>query len=160
VSDALYGAALAAALACGLVGGVLFAFSTFVMPALARLPSGRGIAAMQAINRAAVTPLFMAALLGGAAACAALAVVAVLTWGEPQAAWMLAGGVVYGVGTFLLTIAYHVPRNEALAAVDPDEPEAEERWARYVADWTWWNHVRAVAALVAAGLLTVGLTVG
>jgi uncharacterized membrane protein len=46
---------LFAALGCGLVAGVFFAFSTFVMKALARLPAEQGIAAMQAINAAAAT---------------------------------------------------------------------------------------------------------
>ena len=54
---------LFAALGCGVVAGVFFAFSTFVMRALARLPARQGIAAMQAINVAAVTPAFMMAPL-------------------------------------------------------------------------------------------------
>ena len=40
----------AAVLGCGLVAGIFFAFSTFVMRALGRRPAGEGIAAMQAIN--------------------------------------------------------------------------------------------------------------
>ncbi len=36
---------------CGLVAGVFFAFSTFVMSGLARLPPADGIRAMQSINR-------------------------------------------------------------------------------------------------------------
>jgi uncharacterized membrane protein len=47
---------LFAALGCGLVAGVFFAFSTFVMKALARLPAEQGIAAMQAINVAVRSP--------------------------------------------------------------------------------------------------------
>jgi uncharacterized membrane protein len=38
------------ALGCGLVAGIFFTFSNFVMKSLARLPSAQGIAAMQAIN--------------------------------------------------------------------------------------------------------------
>lgn len=64
--------ALLAALGCGLVGGAFFAFSSFVMPALGRLPGAEGIAAMQAINILAVTPAFMAALFGTAAVCLGL----------------------------------------------------------------------------------------
>ncbi len=37
-------------LGSALVGGVFFAFSSFVMKALARVPSPEGIAAMQSIN--------------------------------------------------------------------------------------------------------------
>jgi uncharacterized membrane protein len=51
-----------AALGCGLNAGVFFAFSSFVMKALARLQSAQGIAAMQSINAVAVTPAFMTAL--------------------------------------------------------------------------------------------------
>jgi uncharacterized membrane protein len=42
--------AFASALGCGLVAGLFFAFSNFVMKSLARLPSDQGIAAMQNIN--------------------------------------------------------------------------------------------------------------
>src|SRR5262245_56483306 len=51
-----------AALGAALSAGVFFAFSTFVMQALRRLPDEQGLAAMQAINKAAPTPLFMLAL--------------------------------------------------------------------------------------------------
>ena len=56
-----------AALGCAMMAGVFFAFSAFVMKALARLPAEQGVAAMQAINVAAVTFAFMAALFGTAA---------------------------------------------------------------------------------------------
>ncbi len=46
-----YAVTLASALGCGLVAGVFYAFSTFVMPALKRLPPAQGIVAMQSINR-------------------------------------------------------------------------------------------------------------
>ena len=44
--------ALLLCVAAGTVGGVFFAFSTFVMKALARLPHAQAIAAMQSINAA------------------------------------------------------------------------------------------------------------
>jgi uncharacterized membrane protein len=160
VGDLLFAATFATALGCGLVAGVFFAFSTFVMGALAGLPADQGIVAMQRINRTAVTPAFMAALLGTAAACAALVVAGALTWDEASAPWLLAGGALYLVGSVGLTIAYHVPRNDALAATDPRGPDAPGRWARYVTGWTAWNHVRAAAALAATAALIVALLVG
>ena len=54
MSSALLVLTIAAALASGLAAGVFFAFSTFPMPALGRLPAPRGAAAMQAINVAAI----------------------------------------------------------------------------------------------------------
>lgn len=53
---------------------MFFGFSTFVMPAIRRLPPAQAIPAMNAINRAAPNPLFMLALFGAAVACCVLAV--------------------------------------------------------------------------------------
>lgn len=151
---------LVTALGCGVIAGVFFAFSAFVMRGLADLPPAQGIAAMQSINRAAITPAFMTALFGTGAACIAVAVAALLTLEEPAAAYQLAGSALYLVGTIALTIAYHVPRNEALDDVTPDGGDAASHWTRYVADWTAGNHLRGAAALAAAAALTIALQVG
>lgn len=66
----------------------------------------------------------------------------------------------YLVGTIGLTIAYHVPRNNALAAVAPQDGEAAGRWAWYVAEWTRWNHLRTATSLAAAVILTLALRMG
>jgi uncharacterized membrane protein len=151
---------LATALGCALVGGVFFAFSSFVMPALARLRPPDGIAAMQAINVTAETPAFMTAFVGTALACLAAIAVSIVDWGESQSGYLLAGALLYLVGAFGITAGYHVPRNNALMAADPGAPEAERQWARYLSEWTAANHVRAAAALVAAGLLIAAVRVG
>jgi uncharacterized membrane protein len=150
---------LLAALGCAMMAGVFFAFSAFVMKALARLPAQQGIGAMQAINVAAVTFAFMAALFGTAAACGALAVWALFAWDESFAPYLLVGSALYLIGTILLTIAYHVPRNEALATAEPLGADAENQWRRYLTGWTAWNHVRAAAALAAAAVFTIALYV-
>jgi uncharacterized membrane protein len=152
--------ALGTALGCGLVAGVFFAFSAFVMPALRRLPAAQGIAAMQSINRLAVTPALMTALFGTALACVGLVVWAVLAWGQPSAPWVLAGGALYLAGAIVVTIAGNVPLNDALAAVQPDGADAAGRWAGYLGRWAAWNHLRAAASFAAAGLLTVALRLG
>jgi uncharacterized membrane protein len=54
---------------CGLIGGVFFAFSAFVMSGLNRLPPSRATAAMQSINVTAQHPPLMLALFGTAAVC-------------------------------------------------------------------------------------------
>src|SRR5215208_7207481 len=153
---------LLAALGCAMMAGVFFAFSAFVMKALARLPAEQGVAAMQAINMAAVTFAFMAALFGAAlfgtaVACGALAVWALFAWDERFAQYLIVGGALYLIGTILPTIAYHVPRNEALARVEPHS--AESHWRRYLSGWTAWNHLRAATALAAAATLTIALHV-
>ena len=148
---------LVSALGCGLMAGVFFAFSAFVMKALARLPAAQGIAAMQSINVAAVTPLFMTALFGTAAACLLLFVLALSDWQKPGAAYLLTGSLFYLGGAILVTIAFHVPRNEMLALIVPENAGSAAIWVSYVNSWTAWNHVRGAAALAAAALLTVAL---
>jgi uncharacterized membrane protein len=155
----LFALTLTTALGCGLVAGVFFAFSSFVMRALTRLPSPAGIAAMQAINTEAPTRWFMTALFGSAFGCVVLAVASVFERDEPYAWFLLIGGTLYLVGTVGLTIAYHVPRNNELAALEPNAAGAASQWSRYVTGWTAWNHVRTAAALAAAGLFVGALRV-
>ncbi len=155
MSDALVTVTVATALLCALSAGAFFAFSSFVMQALGRLAPGAGVAAMQAINVTAVTPAFMTVLFAPGVACLALIVVGLANAGEPYAPWLLAGAVAYLVGTVVLTIAYHVPRNDTLAALRAGSPEAEAYWPRYLSQWTAANHVRAAAGLVAAAALVV-----
>lgn len=148
---------LATALGAGLVAGIFLAFSAGIMRALGRLPAPQGIAAMQSINVAVINPVFLGAFLGTAALCLAVAIRGFVVAPEPGAAWRLAGALAYLVGSFGVTMAFNVPRNDALAAVDPTTAEAARLWTGYLATWTAWNHVRLLASLAAAALLTLGL---
>lgn len=144
----------AAALGTGLIAGVFFAFSTFVIQALVRLPSAQGLAAMQSINLAVINPWFLLPFLGASAACLSLGAGAIWQWSRPGSAWLLGGSLLYLIGTLGVTIACNVPRNEALAAIVATETGSVAVWLRYVQEWTFWNHVRTLAALMAAGCLT------
>jgi uncharacterized membrane protein len=160
MSDATFVLALVSALGSGLAAGVFFAFSTFVMPALGRLPAAQGVAAMQSINVKAINPLFMTTLFGTAVTSLAVIVAALVDLDEGYAPYLLAGGALYILGTIVVTMAFNVPRNNALAKLDPASANAAGYWARYLTEWTRWNHVRTVAPLVAAGLEAVALYVG
>jgi uncharacterized membrane protein len=149
-SKLLFILTLVSALGCGLIGGVFFAFSTFVMKALANLPPGQGIMAMKSINVTVLNPLFLGVFLGTALGCVILTVSSVLMWQKPGTAFLLVGSALYLLGAVLVTIVCNVPRNEALAILDPTSAEAARLWAQYVASWTAWNHVRTVAALAAS----------
>ncbi len=157
INEIFFTMTLITALGCGLVAGILFAFSTSVMKALYRLPSAQGIAAMQSINIAVINPLFMGAFFGTAAASVLVVIFSLLRWDEAEAVYLLSGGLAYLIGTILVTMAFNVPRNDALAAVDPQSADGARIWAGYVASWTAWNHLRTAAALAAAVLLTLAL---
>jgi uncharacterized membrane protein len=130
------------------------------MSGLRRLPWQQGLAAMQASNAAALSPLFLAALFLPALTGLAIAVDAALDLGDDEAGLRLAGSLAYLLGTILPTITYHVPCNERLALVDPAKPDAEQLWRRYAAGWTAWNHLRTIMALAASTILTVALVRG
>lgn len=147
---------LSAALGCALIGGVFFAFSAFIMKALGRVSSHAGIAAMQSINIVVVNPWFLGAFFGTAALCAVLVVLAVLDW-QPGALYLVVASAFYIVGTIGVTMACNVPRNNALAAVDPASEAGAQMWRRYLVQWTFCNHVRTVAALAAAVLFMLAL---
>ncbi len=153
----LFATTLLAALGCGLVAGAFFAFSSFVMAGLDRLPPSQGIAAMKSINVTAVTFWFMSAIFGTAALCLVLAVISVRHWNQPGSAFLVAGALLYLVVTVGVTVVFNVPLNDGLAAVDTDSAEGAAKWATYVPDWTMWNHVRTVGALVGMAALIVGL---
>ena len=157
MDETLFALTLIAALGCGIVAGAFFAFSTFVMTALGRLPAGQGITAMQSINVVVINPWFMTALFGTALACVVLAVASAFEWDEPEVVYRVAGSGLYLVGTILVTIAFNVPRNDALAAASADSADGATLWRRYLAEWTAWNHVRTAAALAAAASFTVAL---
>ncbi|NIM39629.1 MAG: DUF1772 domain-containing protein [Hydrogenophaga sp.] len=144
-------AALAIALivGSGLMAGVFFAFSTFVMKALAQLPAAQGVAAMQRINVVVLNPMFLGCFMGTAVLGLLAIGLAVFDWRGVASAWMVAAGLLYVLGCFGVTMAFNVPRNERLARLDADAPEATGYWPRYVREWTFWNHVRTLAPTLA-----------
>ncbi len=121
--------AVVAMLGSALIAGVFFAFSSFVMKALARVPSEEGIAAMQSIKG----------------------------WSMPSSSWLLAGALSYLIGTFLVTALGNVPLNDQLAAVSSADASAVAVWQHYLDRWTMLNTLRTAAAVAAAICLTVGL---
>jgi uncharacterized membrane protein len=124
------------------MAGFFFAFSICVMRALGRLPAEQSIAAMQSINVVVLNPWFFTAFFGTVAACLFLGIAAILNWREPGAVYLPTGSLLYLVGSIMITMAFKVPLNNALAAITPNSPGGAELWTRYLGDWTAWNHVQ------------------
>ncbi|QRR05557.1 DUF1772 domain-containing protein [Burkholderia sp. MS455] len=145
------------AIGCGLMAGVYFAFSTFVMTSLGRIAPQAGAAAMNALNVDIVRSPFMPLFLGTTLMALALVVLALFDRDQPGAMAALAGGVLYVAGMFAVTMAVNVPLNDALAAADPATAQGAALWTRYVHDWTMWNHVRTVASAAACVFFIAGI---
>ncbi|MET9497513.1 anthrone oxygenase family protein [Streptomyces sp. NPDC006552] len=148
------------ALWCGLSAGVFVAFSTFVLRGLGALPAAQGIAAMNAVNAAALNPAFMAVFLGAALLCAVIAVVTFVLWPDEGTVELLLGCALYLVGSFGVTVLANIPRNEALAALAGSEAAESSGayWRTYLRAWGRWNHLRGAAALAASALFVLALT--
>ncbi len=145
------------ALGCGLMAGVYFAFSTFIMASLAKIETPSGIAAMQSINDVILGSAFMPLFFGTSLAAAGAVVLYFVDPGRAGASWMLIAGIVYVVGMFLCTAIFNVPLNEKLKAVDPGSTAGAEMWTQYLREWTHWNHVRTLASAVAGALFFLAL---
>lgn len=141
---------LALSLGSGLIGGVFFAFSAFVMKALAQLPAGQGVRAMQRINVVVLESAFLAVFIGTAIVAGACAVVALSAWSPAQSLLLVGASAAYLLGAFGVTIRMNVPRNERLASLDPDSQDTATYWPVYLREWLLWNHVRTMACIVAA----------
>ena len=146
-----------AAVGCGCVAGVFFAASTFLMPALARIGVAPGVAAMNSVNTVILGSLFMPLFYGTTLAGLVLAAASFSDRRAPGAPMLLIAGLVYVIGMFGITLFCNVPLNNALASADPGTAQGSAMWARYVKDWTLWNHVRTTASVVATVLYIMAL---
>jgi uncharacterized membrane protein len=135
-----------AAVGTGVTAGVYVAFSTMVMPALIRIPSNHGLAAMQRINRLAVRSPFIVAFFGAAAASTGLLAMAGLRRDVPAASIIGAG---LSLGTTAITIAVNQPLNRHLAGLVPEQAVVARAWIQVAHRWTRANHLRAAIAMLA-----------
>lgn len=144
---------VATALGSAVAGGVYANFSARVMPRLAQLSVRDGVSAMQEFNRTALQAPFMTVFFGSAALSGWVLARSLRAPERGLPELLATGGSLCYLAGFVLTIAYNVPRNEALDRVDPRSPAAEPLWATYLQEWTTANSARAGLSLVGAALL-------
>jgi uncharacterized membrane protein len=157
MADILIVFTLIATLACGIIAGVFYAFSTIIMNGLGRIPGVHGVAAMRGINNAVINRLFLGPYLGAVLLCALIVVVAPFAWSAGAAALAVLGALAYIIGTFVVTIVFSVPLNNRLEEAKADDPETMALWNDYLQRWTMWNHVRTGAAVAATALFIVAV---
>lgn len=139
------------AVGCGLMAGLFFMFSNFMMRALGRTEPPHGSTVMRTLNEDIQNPLFLLLFTGTGLLSLAVAVAALFTWDEPGAAWRLVGGALYFVGAFGVTVAVNVPMNNRLAS------EGQPYWDEYRRRWTAWNHMRTASSTAALVALLLAL---
>jgi uncharacterized membrane protein len=126
----------------GLVGGAFAIYAHTVMPGLRATDDRTFVAAFQSMDRAIINPWFMAGGFIGALLFTAAA--AALHLGRAALPWILAALALYIIA-FVITLAVHVPLNDALkAAGNPDRivDLAAVRERFHETRWVTWNLVR------------------
>jgi uncharacterized membrane protein len=155
--------AAAAAFGSAVVGGVFFAFSTFVMRGLDRSGARVAVTAMRGINaQAQADAPFLMLFIGSALLAVTAGVAAVMRLREPGSGWVIAGAVL-ALLPFVVTVGFSVPLNDRLAALDSATLPAaaiDQLWQDYFRSWMRWNHIRTVAPLLGSVLMLAGLRSG
>ncbi|NLR61798.1 DUF1772 domain-containing protein [Chitinophaga polysaccharea] len=134
-----------ATVSAGLITGLLFVFLIAINPAFTRLPDTAYIAAMQAINRVIVNPLFIFNFLG-AGILLPLAAFMDGNW------WLWMAAALYVFGVLGVTIGGNIPLNSVLDKfpLDTATPEAAaSARTAFATPWNKWHAVRTYAALLA-----------
>lgn len=140
---------LIAALGSGLLSGVFFAFSSFIMKALTHVPDEQGISSMQTINKMVLNHTFLPTFIGTALVTVILAIYAIIDWKGLNSVYILVGSLLYLIGSFFVTIRCNVPLNNKLKHINVKNKESELFWKEYVTKWTAWNHLRTFASFIA-----------
>lgn len=150
-----------AMLASGIMAGVYFAFSAFVMRSLGVLEGTTGMVAMQSINRVILKSPFLPLFFASTIACIALIILPLVSGPVVGGVYAMVGAATYVVGMTLVTMAFNVPLNNRLEAADAASAEGAALWEHYLQRWTLWNSVRTIACVVACALLvwTIALRV-
>lgn len=147
---------VAALTGAGLITGLLFAFSNFVMAALADLPSDKGMFAMQRINEKIINPVFLVFFLGTPALCSVIVVHSGLNIDDPGGMHLLVGSLAYLIGPFGITVMFNVPLNNQLARAAVSS--SAEIWPVYRKQWQRWNHIRTWIGMLSLVLMAIGLS--
>lgn len=131
-----------AVIATGLLAGVFLTFSDFIMRSLT---SARP-EAMQEINRKVYRSVFLA-LFFAMAGSSVLLIGGAFSTPAPASPWLIAGGGLYLIGVFGITVFGNVPMNNRLDVLPVGE--AASYWRTFAPRWTQLNHIRTVSSTLA-----------
>lgn len=135
-----------AAIGAGLMAGVYFAFSGFIMQSLNRLGDAKATDAMNSINDVILRSWFMVLFFGSTVLFATLIAIALFSTDLAGRLMLIVSGLIYVLGMFVCTAVFNVPLNNRLAHVKIEDSNQSEVWTIYFKRWTRWNHLRAVSS--------------
>jgi uncharacterized membrane protein len=149
-------ALLAAAFTTALIAGLFYAWSCSIIGGLGRLPDAGYLSAMQSINREILNPLFFMSFMG---TLILLPLSTLLQYSQPVSLrfyLLVAATLVYGIGTFGVTILGNVPLNNALDAFNIQSASSEalaQHRELFEKPWNKLHSIRTVANAIALVLV-------
>ncbi len=141
----------------GLMAGIYFAFSVFIMRALSELPPLQGAQAMNQINAVILKTIFLPMFFGTSLWYVGLMVWSTLNWQGMRSMLIIVAACCYIIGMFFVTALGNVPMNKQLQANAKNPAALVQYWLSYQREWTALNHVRMMACIVSSALLTIAL---
>ena len=140
----------------GIMAGLFFSFSTFIMEALGKISSESGMNAMKSINRTILNPLFKVIFFGTALMTLFLLITTLFISEWNGRTYIISGSLLYLVGIYLVTIIFNVPLNDRLDRTDSTNYSSQQMWKSYIKKWTIWNHIRTVTAVGTLACFVLG----
>lgn len=151
------------AITAALIAGLFYAYSCSVNIGLARLSNAGYIAAMQAINKAILNPLFFVSFIGS---LLLLPVSTFLHYQQPisnRFIFLLIATIIYIIGSFGVTIFGNVPLNEMLARFNlqaaSDEEIANQR-TKFELPWNRLHTIRTIASVISLVMVLIACVKG
>ena len=139
----------------GLMAGIYFAFSVFIMKSLSMLPELEAAKAMNKINDVILNTLFLPVFVVSTLWFSGLIIWSITDWQGLESQLVIMTAVIYIVGMFTVTAFGNVPLNNALKSAANDEMKLVAHWRKYLTHWTRLNHVRTLSSIAACTLLTL-----
>jgi uncharacterized membrane protein len=140
----------------GLMAGIYFAFSVFIMKALGQLPPTNGAQAMNKINDVIVNTGFLPLFFGSTLWYAGLVIWTITDWQGQASVLFIISALIYIIGMFFVTAFGNVPLNNQLKSLEDRNGELEDFWNVYLRTWLNLNHIRTLSCISSCTLLILG----
>lgn len=150
---------LPATLTTGLVAGWFGDWAGAIMPGLRETDDRTFVAALQALDRAILSPLFMLTFMGALVLTGLAALLYRRAGDRAPLLWVTLAFGLYVV-VVVITMAIHEPLNQILRYAGDPDAIADVSAVRNAFDethWAAWHNVRTVATTVAFGCLAWAL---
>lgn len=139
----------------GLMAGIYFSFSVFIMKSLSELPALQAAQAMNKINDVIINTVFLPVFFGSTLWYAGLIVWSLANWQSGRSILVIIAALIYIIGMFFVTAFGNVPLNNKLNETAGTDSILVSFWHEYLHKWTQLNHLRMMSCIASCAVLTL-----